>query len=64
MIKLYDTVKIKKSGKLGVVVDIDNNNNTSPDIYLIELVENPENFDLRDVLFWCDYSEVLKYNTK
>lgn len=60
MIKLYDKVKIKKSGELGIVVDIDNNNNTRPDIYLVEIIDKPKNYNIEDVILWCDYEEVIK----
>lgn len=60
MIKLYDKVKIKKSGELGIVIDIDNNNNTRPDIYLVEIIDKPKNYNIEDVILWCDYGEVIK----
>lgn len=60
MIKLYDKVKIKKSGELGIVIDIDNNNNTRPDIYLVEIIDKPKNYNIEDVILWCDYEEVIK----
>lgn len=58
MIKLYDKVVIKKTNKKAVVIDIDNNNNTAPETYLVELLDKPQNFGVEDVLSWCEYDEI------
>lgn len=59
MLKLYDTVKVKKTGADAVIIEIDDNDGNSPPIYLLELVDKPDNADYSDVIFWCESSEIL-----
>lgn len=56
MIRLYDTVIIKKSGKHAAIIEIDDDGGTKPPIYLIEIVdeEKPEDAKVDDVVFWCE----------
>lgn len=60
MIKLYDTVVIKATGQHAAVIEIDDAGGTKAPVYMVEIIdeEKPEGADLRDVVFWCDYSEV------
>ena len=61
MIKLYDKIIIKKTNQKAVVIDIDNNNNTAPEIYLVEILDKPKNFGVEDVLGWYEYDEIELY---
>ena len=58
MIKLFDTVKVKKSGALASVLEIEDDGGKKPPVYLLELVEKPSGAEPDEVVFWCDYSEV------
>jgi len=59
MLKLYDTVVIKSTGKNAVIIEIDDDKGTKPPIYLVELVDKPLGASVADVVFWCDYSEII-----
>ena len=56
--KKYDKVKIKKTGAVGAIIEIDDDNGTKPPIYLIEIIDKPVNAKIEDVVLWCDYDEI------
>ncbi len=60
MIKLFDVVKIKATGKLGTVIEIDDNDGKNVPIYLVELHDKPKGADVTDVIKWLEYSEIEK----
>ncbi len=64
MIKKYDTVVVKATGKHAAVIEIEDDEGTKPPIYLVEVVdeEKPEHASLTDVVFWCDHTEIEKIN--
>lgn len=62
MLKLYDTVIVKKSNVKGAVVEIDDNDGNSPPVYLVEVIDKPDNSSVSDVIFWCEESEIKKAN--
>ncbi len=58
MIKAYDKIKVKSTGKLGTVIEIDDNGGTDVPIYLVELDDKPKNADVTDVVKWYEHSEI------
>ena len=54
--KLFDIVKINKTGNKAAIIEIDDENGIKPPIYLVEIVddEKSKNAKLSDVIFWCD----------
>lgn len=53
MVKLYDTVIMKKGGRHVAIIEIDDNGGTKPPIYLVEIVdeEKPKDAEVEDVVF-------------
>lgn len=58
MIKLYDTVRIKASGKTASVIEIDDNDGKNAPVYLVEIHDKPEGANVTDVIKWLEYSEI------
>lgn len=58
MIKLYDTVRIKSSGELASVIEIDDNDGKDVPIYLCELHNKPAGADVTDVVKWLESNEI------
>lgn len=58
MIKEFDTVIIKATGKKGNVIEIDDNGGKSVPIYLVELQDKPADASVSDVIKWFEYSEI------
>lgn len=56
--KCFDMVRIKSSGEIGQIIEIDDNGGAAAPCYLIELEDKSTRSDLSDVLFWCDWSEI------
>lgn len=58
MLKLYDTVKIKATGELASIVEIDDNGGKDVPIYLVELHEKSENAPVTEVVKWFESNEI------
>ncbi|MGN1133328.1 MAG: hypothetical protein ACI4RN_02620 [Oscillospiraceae bacterium] len=58
MLKLYDTVIVKKNNVKAAIIEIDDNNGKSPPIYLVEVIDKPDNAAVNDVIFWCEESDL------
>lgn len=58
MMKKYDKVRIKKTGAVGAIIEIDDDNGKKPPIYLIEIIDKPASAKIEDVVFWCNYDEI------
>lgn len=58
MIKLYDIVRIKSSGELASVVEIDDNHGKNVPIYLCELHNKPATADVTDVVKCLESDEI------
>lgn len=58
MLKLYDTVKIKATGELASIVEIDDNGGKDVPIYLVELHEKPENAPVTEVVKWFESNKI------
>lgn len=58
MLKLYDTVKIKATGELASIVEIDDNGGKDVPIYLVELHNKPKNAPVTDVVKWLESSDI------
>ncbi len=58
MIRLYDKVRIRSTGKTGFVVETDDDGGTRPTIYLVELEHKPADADITEVIIWCDWDEI------
>lgn len=56
----YDTVLVKKTGQKACIVEIDDNNGMDVPIYMVEVIDKPDDADVSDVLFWCDRSDLEK----
>lgn len=54
IIKLYDTVIFKESGKEAVIVEIDDNGGMSPPIYTLEFVNKSDDDDFFDAIIFCE----------
>lgn len=64
MIRLYDTVKVKKSGEKAAIIEIDDNNGMSPPIYLLEIINKPDDASFDDVIFWCEEDDFIPIKDK
>lgn len=64
MVKLYDTVIMKKGGRHAAIIEINDNGGTKPPIYLVEIVdeEKPEDAEAEDVVFWCEREDFTECN--
>ncbi len=60
MLKLYDTVKIKATGELASIVEIDDNGGKDVPIYLVELHNKPKNTPVTDVVKWLESDDIEK----
>ncbi len=58
MLKLYDTVKIKATGELASIVEIDDNGGKDVPIYLVELHDKPKNASVTDVVKWLESGDI------
>lgn len=58
MLKLYDTVKIKATGKLASIVEIGDNGGKDVTIYLVELHDKPENAPVTEVVKWLEAAKL------
>lgn len=58
MLKLYDRVKVKKSGLPGNIVDISDNNGKSVPIYYVEIDDEYKVGDFLKDLVWCESDEI------
>ncbi len=58
MLKLYDTVKIKSTGELASIIEIDDNDGKDVPIYLVELHNKPQNATVTDVIKWFEIEEL------
>lgn len=58
MLKAYDAVKIKSTGKLAHIIETDDDGGTKPTIYLVELDDKPKGASVSDVVRWCDGDEI------
>ena len=54
----YDSVKIKKSGKHGVIVYIDTDGGTKPPIYLVEIDQKEKTEHEEENMIWCEENEL------
>lgn len=62
MIKPFDTVKIKSTGELATVIEIDDNDGKNIPIYLVELNDKPKHTDVTDVVKWLEHNEIELIN--
>ncbi len=58
MFRLYDTVKIKSTGDLATIIEIDENRGKTLPIYLVELNVKPKNATVSDVIKWLEQDEI------
>ena len=61
--KLYDTVKIKATGELASIIEIDDNGGKDVPIYLVELHNKPQNATVADVVKWLEIGELELQST-
>ncbi|MBS6645875.1 MAG: hypothetical protein KH366_20050 [Clostridiaceae bacterium] len=58
MFKLYDKVKIKRSGKTGFVVLIDDDKGRKPPIYFIEISQEEKLDSDEENLIWLEEEDL------
>ena len=63
MMKLYDTVKIKATGELASIIEIDDNGGKDVPIYLVELHNKPKNATVADVVKWLEIGDLELQST-
>lgn len=56
----YDKVKIKKTGKHGMIVSIDTDGGTKPPIYFVEIDRAEKTEHDEENMFWCEENELEK----
>lgn len=66
MVKMYDIVIMKKSGKHAAIIEIDDDKGTKQPIYLVEIIdeEKPEDAKVEEVVFWCEREDFTEDNAK
>lgn len=58
MLKLYDEVRVKSTGQIANIVEIDDNKGQSPPVYLIEMRDISDDMEIEDVIKWVEQSDI------